>query len=37
MAKKKGMSRGTKVLVAFGLLFALQGIALATMGRKRAA
>jgi len=36
MATKKGMDKGTKMVLAFGFLFALQGLTLATLGRKRA-
>jgi len=35
MATKNEMGKGTKVLLAFGFLFALQGLTLATLGRKR--
>ena len=35
MATKTPMSKGTKMVLAFGFLFALQGLTLATLGRKR--
>lgn len=37
MATNNPMSKGTKMVLAFGFLFALQGLTYATLGRKRAA
>jgi hypothetical protein len=36
MAKKNDKATGQKLLIAFGALFALQGLAYFTLGRKRA-